>query len=164
MQVKLGRYCAAFWARLEQQDVVLLAAREPNVAPRFVGMIAHNSAVLSASQAAPVPSEALWGQVRLGAGAANHCLKLLCGAVYSYLSGRSGAQQSSLGAGACSPSCGCALRTTCQHYRSTAQVWQTLNIGKSPRAPNNLIISGAVHGQIGEHCLGVVCQTLAVLG
>ena len=48
-------------------------------------------------------------------------------------------------------------------YPSTAKVWQTLNIGKSPRIPNNLIISGAVHGQISEHCLGVVCQTLPVL-
>ena len=48
-------------------------------------------------------------------------------------------------------------------YRSTGQVWQTLNIGKSPRVPHSLIISGAVHGQILEHRLGVVCQTLAVL-
>ena len=29
-----------------------------------------------------------------------------------------------------------------------AQVWQTLNIGKSPCVPNNLIISEAVHGQM----------------
>ena len=42
-------------------------------------------------------------------------------------------------------------------YPSTAQVWQTLKIGKSPRFPNNLIISGAVHGQISEQWLGVVC-------
>ena len=48
-------------------------------------------------------------------------------------------------------------------YPSTTKVWQTLNIGKSPRTPNNLIISGAAHGQISEHCLGVVCQTLPVL-
>ena len=48
-------------------------------------------------------------------------------------------------------------------YPSTAKVWQTLNIGKSPRVLNNLIISGAVHGQMRGHCLGVVCQTLPVL-
>ena len=50
-------------------------------------------------------------------------------------------------------------------YPSTAKVWQTLNIGKSSRIPNNLIISGAVHvhGQMPGHCLGVVCQTLPVL-
>ena len=46
---------------------------------------------------------------------------------------------------------------------STANVWQTLNTGKSPRVPKNLIISGAVHGQISEHCLGAVCQTIPVL-
>ena len=45
-------------------------------------------------------------------------------------------------------------------YPSTAKVWQTLNIDKSSRIPNNLIISGAVHGQISEHCSGVICQTL----
>ena len=28
-------------------------------------------------------------------------------------------------------------------HRSTGNVWQTLNVGKSPRNPNNLIISGA---------------------
>ena len=38
-----------------------------------------------------------------------------------------------------------------EHYRSTGKVWQTLIIGKSPRTPNNLIISGAVHGQISGH-------------
>ena len=48
-------------------------------------------------------------------------------------------------------------------YPSTAKVWQTLNIGKSSRIPNNLIISGVVHGQMPGHCLGVVCQTLPVL-
>ena len=48
-------------------------------------------------------------------------------------------------------------------YPSTAKVWHTLNIGKSPRVTNNLIISGAVHGQMAAHCLGVVCQTLPVL-
>ena len=48
-------------------------------------------------------------------------------------------------------------------YPSTAKVWQTINIGKSPGIPNNLIISGAARGQISEHCLGVVCQTLPVL-
>ena len=48
-------------------------------------------------------------------------------------------------------------------YPSTAKVWQTLNIGKSPRIPNNLIISGAVHGQTRGLCSGVVCQTLPVL-
>ena len=37
-------------------------------------------------------------------------------------------------------------------YRSTGKVWQTPNIGKPPRGPNNLIISGAIHGQISEHC------------
>ena len=35
-------------------------------------------------------------------------------------------------------------------YRGTGNVWQTLNIGKSPRAPNNLSMSGAVHGQVSE--------------
>ena len=48
-------------------------------------------------------------------------------------------------------------------YPSTAKVWQTLNIGKSSRIPNNLIICGAVHGQMPGHCLGVVFQTLPVL-
>ena len=48
-------------------------------------------------------------------------------------------------------------------YPSTAKVWQTLNIGKAPGIPNNLIIFGAVHGQMSRHCLGVVCQTLLVL-
>ena len=48
-------------------------------------------------------------------------------------------------------------------YPSTAKVWQTLNIGKSSIIPNNLIISGAVNGQIPGHCLGVVGQTLPVL-
>ena len=48
-------------------------------------------------------------------------------------------------------------------YPSTAKVWQTLNIGKSPRIPNNLIISGVVRGQMPGHYLGVVCQTLPVL-
>ena len=48
-------------------------------------------------------------------------------------------------------------------YPSTAKVWQTLNIGKAPGIPNNLIIFGAVHGQMSRHCLGVVCQTLPVL-
>ena len=48
-------------------------------------------------------------------------------------------------------------------YPSTAKVWQTLNIGKLPRVPNNLIISRLVHGQMPGHCLGVVCQTLPVL-
>ena len=43
-----------------------------------------------------------------------------------------------------------------------SNVWQTLSIGKSPRVPNNLIISGAVHGQVSEDCLGVVCQTVPV--
>ena len=38
------------------------------------------------------------------------------------------------------------------------------NTGKLPRIPNNLIISGAVHGQISGPCLGVVCQTVAGLG
>ena len=52
---------------------------------------------------------------------------------------------------------------SCPAYPSTAQVWQTLNIGNSPRVPNNLIISGAVNGQLPGHCLGVVCQTLPVL-
>ena len=47
-------------------------------------------------------------------------------------------------------------------YPSTAKVWQTLNTGKAPRIPNNLIISGAAHGQMRGHCLGVVCQTLPV--
>ena len=47
-------------------------------------------------------------------------------------------------------------------YPSTAKVRQTLNIGKSSRTPNHLIIS-AVHGQMPGHCLGVVCQTLPVL-
>ena len=51
----------------------------------------------------------------------------------------------------------------CTHP-STGQVWQTPNIGKSPRVSNNLIISGAVHGQMRGHCLGVVCPTLAVIG
>ena len=35
----------------------------------------------------------------------------------------------------------------------------------SPRCgciPNNLIVSGAVHGRMSRHCLGVVCQTLPV--
>ena len=40
---------------------------------------------------------------------------------------------------------------------------EPLNIGKTPGIPNNLIISGAVHGQMLRHCLGVVCQTLPVL-
>ena len=35
-----------------------------------------------------------------------------------------------------------------EHYPSTAKVWQTLNIGKSSKIPNNLIISGVVHGQM----------------
>ena len=48
-------------------------------------------------------------------------------------------------------------------YRSTANVWQTLNVGKAPGVSNNLIIFGAVHGQMSRHCLGVVCQTLPVL-
>ena len=45
----------------------------------------------------------------------------------------------------------------------TGKVWQTLNIGKAPGIPNNLIISGAVHGQMSRHCLGVAGQTLPVL-
>ena len=49
------------------------------------------------------------------------------------------------------------------NYPSTAKVWQTLNIGKSPRIANNLITSGAVQGQMPGHCLEVVCQTLPVL-
>ena len=48
-------------------------------------------------------------------------------------------------------------------YPSTANVWQTLNIGKAPGFPNNLNSSGAVHGQMSRHCLGVVWQTLPVL-
>ena len=48
-------------------------------------------------------------------------------------------------------------------YPSTAKVWHTLNIGKAPGIPNNLIISGAVHGQMSRDCLGVVCQTLPVV-
>ena len=46
---------------------------------------------------------------------------------------------------------------------STGKIRQTLNIGKSARAPSNLIISGAVQDQKTAHCLGVVCQTLPVL-
>ena len=42
-------------------------------------------------------------------------------------------------------------------YPTTGRVWQTLNIGKPPRVPNNAIISGAVHGQMSRHCSGVVC-------
>ena len=38
-------------------------------------------------------------------------------------------------------------------YPSTGKVWQTLNIGESSRVPSNLIISGAVRGQITAHCL-----------
>ena len=30
---------------------------------------------------------------------------------------------------------------------TTGKVWQTLNIGKPARVTNNLMISGAVHGQ-----------------
>ena len=37
------------------------------------------------------------------------------------------------------------------------------HIGKPPRAPNNLIIYGAVRSQISQHCLGVVCPTLPVV-
>ena len=55
------------------------------------------------------------------------------------------------------------VRTCCHVYRSTRQVWQAVNIGKAPRIPNNLRMSGAVHGQIASHCSGVVCQTLPVL-
>ena len=40
------------------------------------------------------------------------------------------------------------VRGAVDYYPSTAKVWQTLNIGKSPRVPNNLIISGADHGQL----------------
>ena len=36
-------------------------------------------------------------------------------------------------------------------HRCTGKVWRTLNIGKSPRGLNKLIMSGAVHGQISEH-------------
>ena len=48
-------------------------------------------------------------------------------------------------------------------HRGTGDVWQTLNVGTSRRVPNNLIICGAVHGHISEHCLGVVCRTSPVL-
>ena len=37
----------------------------------------------------------------------------------------------------------------------TGPIWQALDVGKSPRVPNNLI-----HGQISQHCLGVGCQCL----
>ena len=47
---------------------------------------------------------------------------------------------------------------TATDYPSTGQVWQTLNSGKSPGVPNNLIISGAAHGQISEHCSGAVLR------
>ena len=49
-----------------------------------------------------------------------------------------------------------------QDYPSTGQVWRTPNIGKSPRNPNNWNISGAVHGQMTTHYLGVICRTLPV--
>ena len=50
-----------------------------------------------------------------------------------------------------------------KRYRSTGKVWQAVNIGKARSKPSNSILSGAVHGQISGHCLGVVGQTLAVL-
>ena len=40
--------------------------------------------------------------------------------------------------------CRIAGRSRAISYPSTAKVWQTLNIGKSPRVPNNLIFSGVV--------------------
>ena len=43
-------------------------------------------------------------------------------------------------------------------YRSTGEVWQTLNISKSPSVPNHLIVYGAVRGQISHSCLGVLCR------
>ena len=43
-------------------------------------------------------------------------------------------------------------------YRSTGKVLQTLNIGKSPGIPNHLIIYGATHEHIREHCSGVAHQ------
>ena len=60
----------------------------------------------------------------------------------------------------------CSLSLSVTHWRTLAplkKVWQTLSIGKSSKIPHNLIISGAVHGQMPGHCLGVVCQTLPVL-
>ena len=58
------------------------------------------------------------------------------------------------------------LRMMCrEHARNTGQsrvcaylavapgkVWKRANIGTRPKAPDNLIISGAVHAQLSEHC------------
>ena len=78
--------------------------------------------------------------------------------------GRSGCCVFDVNARACSSAILLTLAELGQSgYPSTAKVWQTLNIGQSPRVPNNLIISGVVHGQMPGHCLGVVCQTLPVL-
>ena len=56
-----------------------------------------------------------------------------------------------------------ARRRIWQHTLAPVKFGQTLNTGKAPRVPDNLIISGAVHGQKTTHCLGVVCQTVPVV-
>ena len=47
-------------------------------------------------------------------------------------------------------------------YGGTGKLWQPVKIGKLPRILSLLIVCGAAHGRVSGHCLGAVCQTLAV--
>ena len=50
-----------------------------------------------------------------------------------------------------------------RYSRSTGQVQQPVRIAKEPGIANNPTVSGAAHGPISWHSLGVVCQTMPAL-